>query len=415
MKSSFLKRTVCGILSFVFVFCTLVSCGDNGANNNVMPYEEKIAKSYGFEGEIDGVSFSLIDLGKEVGFKSSTQRVFLNQLKSNLASIENDTSFNEENITTYYDIIHRYAKGLSELSRPDAITLKWSVSSEKTIDSYEVAIFEEDCLSGFDDVSDPYFLVTEETEISVYNLKTATVYYWTVSAITDNGKIKSGEACFTTSDDLPRNIYCDGVTNFRDIGGYKTKHGKRVEQGLIYRCAALNYKSNIGITESGLETLDRLGIKTEIDLRGNEESGYISQGYLGNDMGYFRVPMVYEGNALTANFEQIKEVFDILAQEDNYPLIFHCAIGTDRTGLIAFLINGLLGVDVRDLYLDYVWSNFGNIGSSRSAELIKNNYVWLIEPYDGAELKDKVYNYLNKEVGIDKAVLNKIMYILLER
>ena len=42
-------------------------------------------------------------------------------------------------------------------------------------------------------------------------------------------------------------------------------------------------------------------------------------------------------------------------------LLLHCSIGTDRTGVICFLINALLGVSEEDLYKDYLFSMFGMI------------------------------------------------------
>ena len=48
----------------------------------------------------------------------------------------------------------------------------------------------------------------------------------------------------------------------------------------------------------------------------------------------------------------IKEI-RVFADPDNYPIIFHCTYGRDRTGTLAFIINGLLGVDKKDLFRDY--------------------------------------------------------------
>jgi protein tyrosine/serine phosphatase len=59
----------------------------------------------------------------------------------------------------------------------------------------------------------------------------------------------------------------------------------------------------------------------------------------------------------------------VLADESNYPIFFHCAIGTDRTGTLAYLINGLLGVPEEDLYYDYCFSNFGAIYTDNAPEL----------------------------------------------
>lgn len=402
----FIKKTghiLLSIIIFVTFVSTFASCGNN---NGVTPSEE-IAKSYGYEGEVGGIDFVLNDLGTEVGFKNSTQRLFLEQLNKHKTDVGHDETDVYGNVS-YYDEIRRYAGGISELSIPDPVVLTWSTTTDKWIDNYEVALYDSNNLS------DILTIQTNEQSTEVYNLKTATVYIWNVTAIIDEERITSGEACFTTADEQPRNLYVDGVTNFRDLGGYKTEQGKRIKQGLIYRCAALNNKQNINITRDGLDTLmSQLGVKTEIDLREGEECGYISQGDLGVNMNYFRFPMGYDGNIISTNTEQIKRVFGVLAQERNYPLIFHCAIGTDRTGAVAFLINGLLGVSVNDLYLDYAWSNFGNIGGSRNPELVRDNYFNMIDWwYEGETFQDKVYNFLNKEIGIKTSDLDSIISIL---
>ena len=59
----------------------------------------------------------------------------------------------------------------------------------------------------------------------------------------------------------------DGVSNTRDIGGYQTVYGY-VKEGLVYRSAKLE-----AITDKGLETLkNKLGVKTDLDLRGEAEA-----------------------------------------------------------------------------------------------------------------------------------------------
>ena len=186
-----------------------------------------------------------------------------------------------------------------------------------------------------------------------------------------------------TDAEAPRNMYVDGVTNVRDLGGWAVDGG-RVKQGLIYRCGRLNENDCetpvAKITEKGVYTmLNEMNIRSEIDLRkvsDNEVGGLTTESILGAEVNYYQCPMGYNGNMLINNEEMIKHIFsDILSKEENYPLIFHCSIGTDRTGLIAFLIGGLLGVDVNDLYRDYLFSNFGDIGGSRSINNITYHYA----------------------------------------
>ena len=390
-----IKRAGYVLLGFLFSVFIFASCGKNELKSGDL-------KSYGYEGSIDGVDFVLSDLGEEVAFKNFVQRLFLSELNKYKAEKETNEGYMPSK-SYYYNKILDYAGGQGEFSRPDPVILSWNAVSDKTINNYIVSVSENRNMEG------AYELTTDETQAEFYNLKTATKYFWRITAITDEKRITSGEACFTTADESPRTIFCDGVTNFRDLGGYKTEQGKRVKQGSIYRCAGLNY----GITQDGIDTLSlQLGIKTEIDLRQDEESGCLEQGYLGVDMNYYRVPMTATLSFFIDNADAIKEVFDILSVKENYPLLFHCAIGTDRTGAVAFLVNGLLGASEDDLYLDYMWSNFGKIGGLRYANTIEN-YLSFVNVCEGKTLKDRVYNYLKEYVGVKRSVLDKVISILI--
>ena len=54
--------------------------------------------------------------------------------------------------------------------------------------------------------------------------------------------------------------------------------------------------------------------------------------------------------------EQIKEVFQVLAEESSYPVLVHCTQGKDRTGLVILLALLLCGVDIPAISDDYVMS-----------------------------------------------------------
>ncbi len=216
-------------------------------------------------------------------------------------------------------------------------------------------------------------------------------------------------------------MYVDGVTNVRDLGGWSIGNGKRVKQGLIYRCGRLNENKTetpvAKITEKGIETMrTQMKIKSEMDLRktSNNEIGGLTASLLGDDVNYFSCPMGYDYNMLTTNTDVVRRIFsDILSKEENYPLIFHCSIGTDRTGMIAFLINGLLGVDINDLYRDYLFSNFGDIGGDRDIIGITFNYIATIQTTKGKTLSEKIENYL-LSIGVQQSEINSIRTILSE-
>ena len=58
-------------------------------------------------------------------------------------------------------------------------------------------------------------------------------------------------------------------------------------------------------------------------------------------------------NSLQVCTKEVKQVFDVLADEQNWPVLIHCTQGKDRTGLLVMLILFLLGVDVEAVDEDY--------------------------------------------------------------
>lgn len=160
--------------------------------------------------------------------------------------------------------------------------------------------------------------------------------------------------------------------------------------------------------------LEELGIKTEIDVRlvDDSENGGITYSPLGESVAYISIPMEWDGNMLADNKEQVVKVFSVLAKEENYPLFIHCNIGTDRTGMLAFMINALLGVPEEELQKDYVFSNFGNIGGKRPVEnLLESDYYNTIMQTEGSTLSEKTYNCL-VDTGVPAEDLDALIRIM---
>ena len=318
-----------------------------------------------------------------------------------------------------YNNILKYAKGQEELSRPESLRLDWSASPKGTDAAIKDYTFE---YAMNPDFSRAVSLKTEETFCEITNLCLDTVYYWRVTAnFSDGKKSVSPVESFETDAVGPRNLYVDGITNIRDLGGYKTADGGRVKQGMMFRCGRLNKSETatpeIEITEKGIDTmLYELGICTEIDFRmkeaHNHETGGITSSPLGDLVRYENVELEWNvGNYLLSNLASVRRFFELAADESNYPLIFHCNIGTDRTGMFAFLINGLLGVSEEDLYRDYLFSNFGKIGGARALSGIKNNYLKTIEESEGETLSEKIRNCLILN-GVPAEQLDAIVEIM---
>lgn len=256
------------------------------------------------------------------------------------------------------------------------------------------------------------------SKFQFYNSELNTEYVWHIED--ENGKKTGKSGSITTADTVIRNLYIDGVTNCRDLGGWKTVDGRRIKQGLLYRTGRFNdggsaCEKNLYVTDAGIDMfVNTLGVKTEIDLRTKEngEAPAILKSALGESVKYVQVSMRTKGDYLKLNKEKLAEVFEVFADRDNYPIVFHCSIGTDRTGVIAFLVNALLGVEKDSLYYDYLFSNFGNIGGNRSFTQI-NKYLEEIKTAGGETIAENAYNYLVK-YGVPAETLNFMREFLVE-
>src|SRR5215468_2857132 len=163
-----------------------------------------------------------------------------------------------------------------------------------------------------------------------------------------------------------------GAYNVRDLGGLRTKDRRRTRYGLIYRGDSLD-----SITPADTKILfDKLGIGTIIDLRTKAETdlserklpvpvyrfSVLAEGRLGREPFPSDDPAelakVYLNN-LEGGRSAIKGTFDHIAANlhEGVATLFHCAAGRDRTGIIAALLLGLVGVTYGQIAMDYVQSN----------------------------------------------------------
>lgn len=301
-----------------------------------------------------------------------------------------------------YKQFSAYAKGKAELSRPEGISLTWTEQGKAP---YSVKIGESR------EAADAMTFAADSSPFVFYNAKIACTYFYTV---TDADGRLCAEEQFETQAQAPRNLYIDGVTNARDLGGWMTPDG-RVRQGMLYRTAKYNADESTEavVTAEGVRTaLTQLGIRTELDLRtvDDNENGGITQSPLSTSVRYISFPMRSGGNILGLNRELLPELFAILADESNYPLVFHCSIGTDRTGMVAFLIGALLGVSEEDLYRDYLFSNFSEIGGMRTPSAVKN-YLSELQSCEGDTLSQKAYHYLIAQ-GVSAADLDAFIALM---
>ena len=313
--------------------------------------------------------------------------------------------------------------GNMSVSKPLPISLTWESEINA---SYFVEIYKDEDLK-----EKVVTYQTSEKSFDFYNPIFNQDYYIKVCLKdTDGGSLDSEVIHVKESPAIkgPRNLYVDGVENIRDIGGWGY-----IKQGMLYRSGRFNEDKaeevNVTISNAGINEINNhLKIKTEIDLRrtsNNEVGGLKDKSVLGENVNYIQLPMAYGGNNILTftgklsgddyvydNPAEIKEFFNILADEKNYPINFHCSIGKDRTGCMAYLIEGLLGFDQETMYRDYMFTNFADAGMCKLTD-ITDRYGKTINNYESGEtLQGKIYNYLNQEIGVSTDNLDNIINIL---
>jgi len=180
--------------------------------------------------------------------------------------------------------------------------------------------------------------------------------------------------------DFERNITLEGQSNFRDLGNYQTKKGETIKTGLLYRSGTL-----AKLTGQDIEIIDSLQIKTVVNFLDEGERQKYREDKLPESVRSIYLPIEGENNEAATLFEarqtgdfskvpvdfnyQIHAVliedgkeayadlFHILADSNNYPVVFHCSHGVHRTGTASALILSLLRIPWDIIQEDYLLSN----------------------------------------------------------
>lgn len=156
-----------------------------------------------------------------------------------------------------------------------------------------------------------------------------------------------------------RMIYAPSVWNVRDLGGWACTGG-HVKYGKIFRGG--NFGSITTVDSSTF--VDWLGIKVDIDLRNNTETGGITVSPLGNNVEYYHQSLDFYANAVNTTDSSARTVNIIkkimTSVSSGNPCYFHCVSGSDRTGTIAYILLSLLGVSQSDKDKEYELTAFSD-------------------------------------------------------
>ena len=272
--------------------------------------------------------------------------------------------------------------------------------------------------------------VRETTENKVYtfhNAKLGTKYYYR-AATSEAGLANAEVKNITSSDVAPRVVNVPDVLNFRDIGGWESSlvQGAKIKQGLYFRCAQLNggtgsTTSKLDSAGKGLAAIKELGIKQDIDMRdspsttspANTSAWPIAMVRAGVPSG--SEPVRWEGGEYNGvNIaDRYKTIFTALAKCDTDPVMLHCTYGADRTGIVTFFLEALLGMNETDMTRDYLWTQFTQ---GRAVKILEEEgaefpqWISKTKNCEGATFADKMENHLIS-FGIAKSTLEHIREI----
>src|SRR3954451_1879179 len=172
-------------------------------------------------------------------------------------------------------------------------------------------------------------------------------------------------------------VALEGALSWRDLGGYRTADGRVTKWDCVYRSDGLDQ-----LTDADLDVIADLGIKLVVDFRVDREVDENPSRLADHpDLRCQRLPIggdevegrsvletILAGDLKTYTVDEMASVYERLLEDfastfgevirhaadpANHPMVFHCTAGKDRTGLMAMLLLGALGVSDDDIVTDY--------------------------------------------------------------
>jgi protein-tyrosine phosphatase len=176
-----------------------------------------------------------------------------------------------------------------------------------------------------------------------------------------------------------RKLPLAGTPNFRDLGGYEARDGRRLRWGKLYRSSKLS-----GLTETDVDLVKRLGVTLICDFRqvveqeleptllGSDHPALLASLPVTPGSSHNFIENLHNGiiavkdaagfmeevnrDFVASQLPQYAEMFRLLLAGDQQMLI-HCASGKDRTGFGAALILDVLDVSEEAIVDDYLMTN----------------------------------------------------------
>lgn len=322
-----------------------------------------------------------IDTGIKSAYQQISERYDL-EVANYLVGLFMNSAEYDNNDYSYTQVTNYAVSGDTRTDVPNKSFFSWNTIENAIL--YAVSV-----------KSQTYY--TTKNSITLSNFIPNTKYEYSVYALCTDGSIVVVMAGVIVTTGSTRMLDIDGIQNVRDIGGYTGFNSKKVRYGLIYRGSAMDEDSSTGlITEAGkYEMVNRLGIKTDIDLRYGKTESALGVDFINTKSGYEDYPEVITNATQRNNFKSLLEsiVAQLLASK---PIYIHCSGGCDRTGSLVFLLLGLLGVSESDLAKEYELSSFSTIGKGRTRNSTAYKYKEMVDAlkaYSGATFHDKFVSF----------------------
>ena len=309
----------------------------------------------------------------------------------------------------YTSVVTNYpGGGPGEADIPPSVTVEWTAASS----SQQLTLVEE---GGW---TRTWSLAAGVGSQELTNLVPNVVYTYQVTA---SGQVV-GEGKFRTTGSIHQLYLKPKVRNARDLGGWTTTDGKKLRYRKLYRGGKV---SSSNMKDEGRAEGLAQGILAELDLRELEDVP--SKSYFGSDVA-FLAPGFDHGyrGMLRDRAEGVKQCFEFIVQclRENKPVYFHCAAGRDRTGTIAMVIEGVLGVPESQIGKDYELTYFSPADWSMQEDGLYHHmrtadgsyqpaieYMWKMSK-DGT-LKSGVQEYL-LGIGVAQKDIDDLRALMLE-